>query len=131
MPFRKRILRLIRPEKASAVPYQTVAAPNERHESVADAAPTPQSTDEPGARAERQLVLYKFDSCPYCRRVMRLVDQLELADSIEYRDTRTDPRWRSDLRQRTGRTQVPCLFIDGEAMFESADINDWLQRNYA
>ena len=82
-------------------------------------------------RPQRELVLYKFDSCPYCRRVMRVIDQLELAGSIEYRDTRTDPKWRSDLQQRTGRTQVPCLFIDGEAMFESADINEWLQHNYA
>ena len=62
---------------------------------------------------------------------MRVIDQLELVGSIEYRDTRTDPKWRADLQQRTGRTQVPCLFIDGEAMFESADINDWLEQNYA
>ncbi len=71
------------------------------------------------------LVLYKFDSCPYCRIVQRALDQLAL--NVEMRDTRTHPDHRRALYERTGRTQVPCLFIDGEPMFESADIVDWLQ----
>ena len=76
------------------------------------------------AQAHR-LVLYKFDSCPYCRRVQRVLDQLDLY--VEMRDTRTDPENHRVLFERTGRTQVPCLFIDDEPMFESADIVDWLE----
>lgn len=73
------------------------------------------------------LVLYKFDACPYCARVQREIERLGL--SIEQRDTRQDRTVREDLRRRTGRTQVPCLFIENKAMFESLDIIDWLRDN--
>ncbi len=76
----------------------------------------------------QELALYKYDACPYCQRVLRRLDALNL--EIELRDTRTEPRWRQDLLLKTGRTQVPCLLIDGEPLFESADINAWLQEHY-
>ena len=44
---------------------------------------------------QQHLALYKFDSCPYCKRVFRTIDQL--AVNIEYRDTRSDPKWRKVL----------------------------------
>ena len=83
----------------------------------------------PADRPTHDLVLYKFDSCPYCRRVMSVIDALNV--DMEMRDTRSDRQWQKDLIDKTGRTQVPCLFIDGEPMFESADINNWLRANYA
>ncbi len=75
------------------------------------------------------LALYKYDSCPYCRMVFRAIDGLDV--NIEYRDTRASAQWRDDHRQRTGRTQVPCLLIDGEPLFESADIQQWLVEHFA
>jgi glutaredoxin len=75
-----------------------------------------------------ELVLYKFDGCPFCRRVHRAIDRL--AVNIEYRDVRVEPRWRADLLERTGRTQVPCLFVDGEPLFESLDIVSWIERSF-
>ena len=75
-------------------------------------------------------VLYKFDACPYCKRVQRKIDELRISDKIEMRDTRTEPKWRKDLKNRTGRTQVPCLFIDGTPMFESLDIIEFLQTQF-
>lgn len=74
---------------------------------------------------KRDLVLYKYDACGYCARVMRKIDQLGV--QVAYRDTRKEPDAREELRQRTGRTQVPCLFIDGEPLFESSDIVAWLE----
>lgn len=88
------------------------------------------SPPAPATSGTPQLWLYKFDSCPYCRRVQRTIDMLGISEQIEFRDTREEPQWRADLRSRTGRTQVPCLFIDGEAMFESADISAWLREQY-
>lgn len=73
-----------------------------------------------------ELLLYKFDSCPYARRVMRCIDELGL--EVERRDTRTDIEAMRSLRDLTGRTQVPCLVIDGEPMLESADIVRWLRQ---
>ena len=35
---------------------------------------------------------------------------------------------REALFRATGRTQVPCLFVDGVPLLESLDIIDWLTR---
>ena len=77
------------------------------------------SPDEP-----RELVLYKFDTCPFCIRVMRVLDQTGI--EVEYRDTHGDPEARAYLIERTGRTTVPCLFIDDVPFHESQDISAWL-----
>ncbi|RME21085.1 MAG: glutaredoxin [Deltaproteobacteria bacterium] len=82
----------------------------------------------PAPDRRRKLVLYKFDSCPYCRRVLRTLD--ELAVEVDLRDTLQDRHHGTALFELTGRTQVPCLVIDGTPLFESSDIVDWL-RSYA
>ncbi|MGV3524323.1 MAG: glutaredoxin family protein [Candidatus Sericytochromatia bacterium] len=86
-------------------------------------APSPASTlpTQP-----QSLVLYKFDSCPYCRRVMQHIAQHQLP--VSYRDVRQEPRFREELRQHTGGTQVPCLVADGQPLLESRDIVAYLQR---
>jgi len=33
------------------------------------------------------------------------------------------------LKKDTGRTTVPCLYIDNNPMFESYDIMEWLKTN--
>ncbi len=85
----------------------------------------PASTRRP---EDHELVLYKFDACPYCQRVLRALEELGL--EIPMRDTMRDPDARRELLDATGRTQVPCLFIDGEPMFESRDIVRWLREHY-
>ena len=71
----------------------------------------------PAPNPPQELVLYKYDSCPFCRRVASVVDELGL--QVATRDTLTDPGAREELRARTGRSQVPCLFIDDEPLFLS------------
>lgn len=79
----------------------------------------------PAPDRPRELVLYKFDACPYCQIAMAAAEDLGVP--LTLRDTRRDPSARADHVARTGRTQVPCLTIDGEPLFESADIVAWLQ----
>lgn len=81
--------------------------------------------ETPAPDASTDLVLYKFDACPYCRTVMTAVERLGL--DIPMRDTRHEPEARREHRERTGRTQVPCLYIDGTPLFESIDIVKWLE----
>jgi len=83
----------------------------------------------PAPGGDRELVLYKFDACPYCLRVMRALKKLDVA--VTLRDTMREPDARDALISATGRTQVPCLFIDGEPLFESADIVAWLEAHVA
>ena len=81
----------------------------------------------PSPDAPRALELYKYDACFYCRRVMSALEKLgDLG--VVLRDTRKEPEARAFLIEKTGRTQVPCLFIDGEPLLESLDIIDWLER---
>ena len=75
-----------------------------------------------------QLELYKFDRCPFCQKVMEVIWELKLA--IDYQDIHQEPLARKKLWEETGRQTVPCLFIDGAPMFESADIVKWLRDNH-
>lgn len=77
------------------------------------------------------LELFKFDSCPFCIKVMRKVKTMGLDGKIKYRDTAREAGANDELIRRGGDDQVPCLFIDGKPMYESADIVDWLDENVA
>lgn len=72
-----------------------------------------------------ELVLFKNDTCPFCLRVMSAVAALGLA--IPVRDTRTDPRAKEDLVKLGGKSQVPMLLINGQPLYESADIVRFLE----
>ena len=73
------------------------------------------------------LVLYQFPSCPFCRRVLHYIQQRGL--DIPTRDTMMEPGAREDLIAIGGSSQVPCLVIDGKALYESMDIIAWLDQN--
>ena len=75
-----------------------------------------------------ELVLYKFDSCPFCQVVFRAVKRLGVA--LSYRDIEEDEAAARDLVERGGLDQVPCLFIDGRPLYESADIVRYLERQF-
>ncbi|MEM6928818.1 MAG: glutaredoxin [Myxococcota bacterium] len=82
-------------------------------------------TPPPTPDRDRELILYQSNYCPFCRRVTQMLDELGDAASVEVRDTMV-PEHRHALWTLTGRTQIPCLLIDGEPLFESLDINAWL-----
>ncbi len=77
-----------------------------------------------------ELILYQYPECPFCARVNRAIEDLGLEQKIESRNTRLDREHRNALIQLTGRTQVPCLVVEGKPMLESADIVDYLYREY-
>jgi glutathione S-transferase len=74
------------------------------------------------------LELFKFDSCPFCVRVMGKLRQLGLT-GVRLRDTLREPGAEEELVRRGGSDMVPCLFIDGVPLYESADIVRWLEAN--
>ncbi len=77
------------------------------------------------------LQLYHRLHCPYSKRVRDHIDEHKLNDQIEYIEIGEDPSAEERLNALTGRSQVPCLVIDGEPMLESGDIVQWLQTNLA
>ena len=75
-----------------------------------------------------KLELYKFDSCPYCRRVMNHIASAGRTD-IVYHDIHESMENRERLIRDGGMEQVPCLFIDGKPIYESMDIIRWLDEH--
>lgn len=73
------------------------------------------------------LELYKFDACPYCQRVMKVIEEKKI--KVTYLDIYENTNNMQKLMLITGRKTVPCLFIDGDPMFESLDIIQWLENN--
>lgn len=73
-----------------------------------------------------KLELYKKDTCLYCRRVMSYIEQSGRTD-VEYRDILESEESRRRLVKVGGKQQVPCLFIDGDPLYESMDIINWLE----
>jgi glutaredoxin len=70
------------------------------------------------------LVLYQFNTCPFCIKVRQEMRRLSLP--IEKRDAQHDSAHRAELLQGTGATKVPCLKItdtNGQAQ--------WLQDSTA
>ncbi len=73
------------------------------------------------------LVLFKNDSCPYCRKVLNFINENNISD-IEVMDIVKNPENKKYLIENGGKNQVPCLFIDEEAMYESENIIAYLAK---
>jgi glutaredoxin len=73
------------------------------------------------------LALYYFESCPYCQLVLRAIQKLSL--KVELKNIHEGQVNLQKLLKDTGRKTVPCLYIDGKPMHESAEIVAWLEKN--
>ena len=69
------------------------------------------------------LVLYQRPNCPYCHKV--LVYMEENGINISVKNT-LDGNNQDELVSIGGKRQVPCLVINGEALYESGDIIEFL-----
>ena len=77
------------------------------------------------AGAPLELKLYMFPSCPFCQKVLRAADRLGM--NLPLADIHEDPVARDTLKSVGGRTTVPCLFINGQPLYESDDIVAYLR----
>ena len=76
-----------------------------------------------------KLELYYFEECPYCQIVLKQIKILGIENKIIYSNTRTNSNAKAYHLKQTGRSTVPCLYINDKPMFESKDISDWLAKN--
>ena len=74
-----------------------------------------------------QLTLYHFQGCPYCARVRDFLAQEKI--NVPMKDTHQTPAFRDELIKIGGKSQVPCLVIDGKTLYESSDIIEWFKNN--
>ena len=74
-----------------------------------------------------QLTLYHYEGCPYSERVCEFIRENKV--TVLLKDIRQSPQAREELIKIGGKTQVPCLAIDGVPLYESRDIIKWLREN--
>jgi glutathione S-transferase len=78
------------------------------------------------------LVLYEYDSSPYCKRVREMINLLDL--TVEYRPCpgARDGKFSMELYEKTGRRTVPYLYDPNtdNGLFESNDQIEYLLQNY-
>jgi glutaredoxin len=76
-----------------------------------------------------KLELFYYEQCPYCQLVLRKLKSLNIKDKVILKNTKEVDDYYNYHRKKTGRSTVPCLYIDDQPMFESADICHWLEIN--
>lgn len=75
-----------------------------------------------------KFTLYVGTFCPYCRRVEKFIEDNAIK-SVEIIDVDKNSEAKEKLIEIGGKKQVPCLIIDGKALYESLDIINYLKEN--
>ena len=80
----------------------------------------------------KKLSLYHYQSCPYCGITREALKHLDL--EVEQRDILREPKFRQELIEGGGKTQVPCLRIEHDNgtikwLYESSDIIRYLRNS--
>ncbi len=86
-----------------------------------------QSLNQSTTQEKPQLLLYYNPWCPYCQKVLDYLNQIH--KTVPMKNLQSDLKYKEELKKIGGKTQVPCLIINGKAMYESADIIRWLSQN--
>ena len=71
--------------------------------------------------------LYTMSTCPFCRRVESFMREHGI--DLPRKDILAEAGARDELISIGDKGQVPCLVIDGKALYESADIIAYMGRN--
>ncbi len=82
---------------------------------------------------DEKLILYYFDSCPYCHVVINHLNKKGIM--IEARDIKKNQVYNMELAQGGGRSVVPCLRVEVneneyEWIYDSNQINTFINQRY-
>lgn len=80
----------------------------------------PQAHDAP-------IRLYTGDYCPYCRRVKKELDRLDLS----YEEVYADADGRQEVTKLSGQRAIPILTIGDEVLVDSSHIIRELRKRFA
>lgn len=72
------------------------------------------------------LNLYYLEGCPFCTKVLDYLKSNPI--KINLINLETTPSARDHLIKNGGKSQVPCLKIDDQFLYESNDIIEWLKQ---
>lgn len=74
-----------------------------------------------------ELMLYYRPGCPFCGKVLDFLNEHQR--SVPQKNIQENNTAREELLQAGGKAQVPCLMINGKALYESSDIIDWVKKH--
>lgn len=74
-----------------------------------------------------KLKLYYKPTCPYCQKVLHFLKKKNI--ELPLRNVDADSDGRKELIKIGGKAQIPCLVIDGRALYESDEIIEWMEKN--
>jgi glutaredoxin len=77
-----------------------------------------------------QIELYHLWDCPQSTRVRDFVERNSMRQYVRYVDVEDEFGAEERLAQTTGRVQMPCLVVDAEPIFGSANIIAWLKQYF-
>ncbi len=72
-------------------------------------------------------VLYYTHYCPYSRQVLNYLKQIH--KTVPMKNVAENPEAKMELKTLGGRLEVPCLILNGEALYNSDTIIDWMARH--
>ncbi len=78
-------------------------------------------------REKAGIKLYTGSYCPYCRRVKKELDRLELG----YESVNADEDGRQEVIRLSGQRAIPILTIDEDVLVDSSNIIRELRKRYA
>ncbi|WP_049985065.1 glutathione S-transferase N-terminal domain-containing protein [Halobellus rufus] len=82
------------------------------------------------SESDPQITLYRLQACPFCERVVRVLDELDLS----YRSRFVEPMHadRDVVKRISGKRSVPAIVDEatGVTMSESANIVEYLTKTY-
>ncbi len=73
----------------------------------------------------KNLTLYFFNGCPFCAKVMNFLKENNIVVSMK--NIHEEEGAKEELIRIGGKGQVPCLVINGKALYESDDIIEWFR----
>jgi len=73
--------------------------------------------------------LFYRSTCGYCLKVLRFISQSDI--SLPLKNVSENPEVRQELITIAGKTQVPCLVVNGEPLHESDSIIEWLKEHWS
>ena len=73
--------------------------------------------------------LFYRPTCGYCLKVLAFIEENNYF--VPLKNTSETPEICEELITIAGKTQVPCLVVNGKPMHESDDIIKWLEENWS
>lgn len=73
------------------------------------------------------LVLYYSSYCPYSQKVLRYLKKIH--KTVPMKDVVDNPQNKEELSRAGDQLLVPCLVIDGKALYDADAIIDWLSKH--